>query len=203
MLEPSGVSPSYLITPTGILAARSGRLKTENSRTQQKWRRHGLIYFSRIFLVFGHAKTELRGEVAVVPLLSSTETRRDRSATQFDALYTNRRWKTRAKLKAARYFSICCSELSSVTHAVLSFHRRGTDEEKPLRTCNSQFCENQKSHLTSRRPPPLLDQVKFLSSRTGQRSSYKAGAARARRQDCACDERIAVGTSHFAIKWQE
>src|SRR5207249_4179690 len=76
------------------------------------------------FLVFGHAKTELRGEVAVVPLLSSTETRRDRSATQFDALYTNRRWKTRAKLKAARYFSISCSELSSVTHVVLSFHRR-------------------------------------------------------------------------------
>src|SRR5437588_6693076 len=42
----------------------------------------------------------------------------------------------------------------------------GTDEEKPLRTCNSQFCENQKSHLTSRRPLPLLDQVKFLSSGT-------------------------------------
>src|SRR6266699_1560155 len=61
MLEPSGVSPSYLITPTGILAARAGRLKTENSKTQQKWRRHGLIYFSRIFWVFGHAKTELRG----------------------------------------------------------------------------------------------------------------------------------------------
>src|SRR5437667_12442707 len=73
MLEPSGVSPSYLITPTGILAARAGRLKTENSKTQQKWRRHGLIYFSRIFWVFGHAKTELRGEVAVVPVLSSTE----------------------------------------------------------------------------------------------------------------------------------
>ena len=73
MLEPSGVSPSYLITPTGILAARAGRLKTENSKTQQKWRRHGLIYFSRIFWVFGHAKTELRGEVAVVPLLSSTQ----------------------------------------------------------------------------------------------------------------------------------
>src|SRR5438309_8686804 len=107
MLEPSGVSPSYLITPTGILAARAGRLKTENSKTQQtqqKWRRHGLIYFSRIFWVFGHAKTELRGEVAVVPLLSSTETRRDRSATQFDALYTNRRWKTRAKLKGCKVF---------------------------------------------------------------------------------------------------
>src|SRR5438874_8180053 len=107
MLEPSGVSPSYLITPTGILAARAGRLKTENSKTQQtqqKWRRHGLIYFSRIFWVFGHAKTELRGEVAVVPLLSSTETRRDRSATQFDALYTNRRWKTRAKLKGCKIF---------------------------------------------------------------------------------------------------
>ena len=139
MLEPSGVSPSYLITPTGILAARAGRLKTENSKTQQKWRRHGLIYFSRIFLVFGHAKTELRGEVAVVPLLSSTETRRDRSATQFDALYTNRRWKTRAKLKGCKNFSISCSELSSVTHVVLSFHRRGTDEEKPLRICNPQF----------------------------------------------------------------
>src|SRR5438874_7571107 len=85
MLEPSGVSPSYLITPTGILAARAGRLKTENSKTQQtqqKWRRHGLIYFSRIFWVFGHAKTELRGEVAVVPLLSSTQKPlRDQSAT--------------------------------------------------------------------------------------------------------------------------
>src|SRR5438309_40172 len=196
MLEPSGVSPSYLITPTGILAARAGRLKTENSKTQQKWRRHGLIYFSRIFLVFGHAKTELRGEVAVVPLLSSTETLRDQSATQFDALYTNRRWKTRAKLKAARYFSISCSELSSVTHVVLSFHRRGTDEEKPLRTCNSQFCENQKSHLTSRRPPPTAG--------PGQRSSYITGNSAPRRQDRARNERIVGWEScHFAIKWQE
>ena len=42
-------------------------------------------------------------------------------------------------LKAARYFSICCSELSSVTDVVLSFPRRGTDEEKPLRICNPQF----------------------------------------------------------------
>src|SRR5438876_8501963 len=101
MLEPSGVSPSYLITPTGILAARAGRLKTENSRTQQKWRRHGLIYFSRIFWVFGHAKTELRGEVAVVPLLSSTQEPQETKARRpFDTLYTNRRWKTRAKLKA-------------------------------------------------------------------------------------------------------
>src|SRR5438132_7858558 len=106
MLEPSGVSPSYLITPTGILAARAGRLKTENSKTQQKWRRHGLIYFSRIFWVFGHAKTELRGEVAVVPLFSSTETRRDRSATQSDRSYTKPRWKTRSKLKAARIFHL-------------------------------------------------------------------------------------------------
>src|SRR5207244_9558010 len=116
MLEPSRVSASYLITPHGILAARAGKLKTENSKTQQKWRRHGLIYFSRIFLVFGHAKTELRGEVAVVPLLSSTETRRDRSATQFDALYTNRRWKTRAKLKARSEEHT--SELQSPDHIV-------------------------------------------------------------------------------------
>ncbi len=124
MLEPSGVSPSYLITPTGILAARSGRLKTENSRTQQKWRRHGLIYFSRIFGVFGHAKTELRGGGCRCPAFE-LHRRRDRSATRFEALYTNHRWKTRAKLRAARYFSICCSELSSVTHVVLSFSPYG------------------------------------------------------------------------------
>src|SRR5206468_12659046 len=110
MLEPSGVSPSYLITPTGILAARAGRLKTENSRTQQKWRRHGLIYFSRIFWVFGHATTALWGEVAVVSLLGSPDTRSDRSATQFDALYTIRRWKNRAKLKGWKHFSVYCSE---------------------------------------------------------------------------------------------
>src|SRR6266702_648966 len=196
MLEPSGVSPSYLITPTGILAARAGRLKTENSKTQQKWRRHGLIYFSRIFWVFGHAKTELRGEVAVVPLLSSTETRRDRSATQFDALYTNRRWKTRAKLKAARYFSISCSELSSVTHVVLSFHRRGTDEEKPLRTCNSQFCEEPKE--------PLNIEKTAATAGPGQRSSYITGNSAPRRQDRARNERIVGWEScHFAIKWQE
>src|SRR5207253_11251558 len=126
MLEPSGVSPSYLITPTGILAARAGRLKTENSKTQQKWRRHGLIYFSRIFLVFAHAKTELRGEVAVVPLFSYTETLRDQSATHFDSMYTNRRRKTRAILNAARYMSIPCSQFSSFTSVVLSFHRRCT-----------------------------------------------------------------------------
>src|SRR5437773_2679583 len=36
MLEPSGVSPSYLITPTGILAARAGRLKTENSKRSEE-----------------------------------------------------------------------------------------------------------------------------------------------------------------------
>src|SRR5436309_4349976 len=142
-----GFLPSYLITPTGILAARAGRLKTEHSKTQQKWRRHGLIYFSRIFWVFGHAKTELRGEVAVVPLVSSTETRRDRSATQFDALYTNRRWKTRAKLKGCKNFSISCSELSSVTHVVLSFPRRGTDEEKPLRICNPPVLRESKETL--------------------------------------------------------
>src|SRR5207237_9616453 len=101
MLEPSGVSPSSLITTTGILAARAGRLKTENSKTQQKWRRHGLIYFSRIFWVFAHAKTELRVVVAVVPLLSSMETRSDRSESQFDAFYTNSGWKARARLNAA------------------------------------------------------------------------------------------------------
>src|SRR2546422_6962212 len=67
---------------------------------------------SRIFLVFGHAKTELRGEVAVVPLLSSTETRRDRSATQFDALYTNRRWKTRARSEERRVGKECRSRWS-------------------------------------------------------------------------------------------
>src|SRR5207248_11101847 len=103
MLEPSGVSPSYLITPTGILAARAGRLKTENSKTQQKWRRHGLIYFSRMFCVFGHAKTELRGEVAVVPLLSSTQKPYETKARRpVDVLSTNSLRKTRAQLKAAR-----------------------------------------------------------------------------------------------------
>src|SRR5919108_2655220 len=58
--EPASVCPSYIITPTGILAARAGRLKTKNSRTQQKWRRHGLILLHD-FLIFGHAKTRLRG----------------------------------------------------------------------------------------------------------------------------------------------
>jgi hypothetical protein len=84
MLEPSGVSPSYLITPTGILAARAGRLKTENSRTQQKWRRHGLIYFSRVFWFFGHAKTELRGEVAVCPAF---ELHRNRKRSKRDSVW--------------------------------------------------------------------------------------------------------------------
>src|SRR5439155_24482313 len=103
--------------------------------------------------------------------------------------------KTRAKLKAARYFSISCSELSSVTHVVLSFHRRGTDEEKPLRTCNSQFCEEPKE--------PLNIEKTAATAGPGQRSSYITRNMAPRRQDCACDERIAVGTSHFAIKWQE